>query len=196
MQYVPPLFRPPSEANAFILQATLGCSWNNCTYCHMYRSKSFTIRPVPESIADIQEAVTAAGPRIRKVFVADGDALIMPVETWLPLLAACKAGMANLKRVSCYATADNVVLKGLDALRTLRDAGLSRIYIGPESGDEATLRRLAKGPRLNEDRDTNYLFDRHAQAAQMARQAGIEVSAIFLLGAGGVARSAEHAHAS
>lgn len=196
MNYVPPLFRPPSEADAFILQATLGCSWNNCTYCDMYRTKQFSVRPVAESLAAIDQVAAMAGPRVAKVFVADGDALVMPVETWLPILAACRERFSQLRRVSCYATADNIVDKGPESLRQLRQAGLTRLYIGPESGDEATLRRLAKGPRLGDDRDSNYLFDRHVTASRLARQAGMEVSAIFLLGAGGVARSAEHAAAS
>lgn len=193
MRYEGSIYRPPSEHDAYILQATIGCSWNNCTYCDMYREKAFRLRDEAAVHEDVAAAGAMAGPRIRKVFVADGDALVMPTARWLRLLAALERAFPSCKRVSCYATADNIVDKGLDELRTLRDAGLSRLYIGPESGDEETLRRLAKGPRLGADRQSSYLFDRHVAASQLARQAGMEVSAIFLLGAGGVARSEVHA---
>jgi radical SAM superfamily enzyme YgiQ (UPF0313 family) len=162
----------------------------------MYRTKTFSVRPTAAVLADIDKAGAIAGDQVTKVFVADGDALVMPMETWAAILAACQDQFPAARRISCYATADNLVDKGLDGLRTLRDQGLTRVYVGPESGDEATLRRLAKGPRLGDNRDSNYLFDRHDVAAQLARQAGIEVSAIFLLGAGGVARTEEHAAAS
>lgn len=196
MRYEGSVFRPPSEADAYILQATIGCSWNNCTYCHMYRDKAFRLRDEAAVHEDVVEAARMAGQRVRKVFVADGDALVMPTPRWIRLLSALRVGFPRLKRISCYAMADNVVDKGLEDLIRLRQAGLTRLYIGPESGDELTLRRLAKGPRLGADRGTNYLFDRHAEASQLARRAGMEVSAIFLLGAGGVERSDIHARAS
>jgi len=196
MRYEGSIYRPPSEHDAWILQATIGCSWNNCTYCDMYRAKAFRLRDEGQVFADIGLAASAIGPGLRKVFVADGDALVLPTERWLRLLERVRGAFPHLKRISCYATADNVVEKGLDELVRLRQAGLSRLYIGPESGDEATLRRLAKGPRLGADRDSDYLFDRHVQASQLARQAGMEVSAIFLLGAGGTARSQVHARKS
>ncbi len=197
MRYEPPLFRPPSEANSFILQATLGCSWNNCTYCHMYRSKTFQVRPLQDSLADIAEAKREAGDLVEKVFVADGDALVMDLDHWLPILAACRASFPRLRQVSCYAMASNVVEKSPTELSQLREAGLSLLYMGPESGDETTMRRIAKGPRPpNASRDERYLFDQHVEAARKAREAGMRVSAIFLLGAGGTERSAEHARAS
>jgi len=197
VQYIPPLFRPPSEARSFILQSTLGCSWNNCTYCHMYRSKQFQVRPLADSLADIAHARREAGDRIEKVFVADGDALVMDLDHWMPILAACRESFPRLRQVSCYAMASNVLDKTPDELRRLRDAGLSLLYMGPESGDETTLRRIAKGPRpANADRDERYLFDSHVDAARRAHDADLRVSAIFLLGAGGTERSAQHARAS
>ncbi|MEM7165198.1 MAG: radical SAM protein [Planctomycetota bacterium] len=183
MQYVEPLYRPPSEAQSFILQATIGCSWNKCTYCDMYRQKTFRVRPVEDSIADIREMAAVAGPQVRKVFVADGDALILGLDEWLPILDECRRSFPNLRQVSCYATAINILEKTPDELRTLHDHGLTLFYVGPESGDDATLRRIAKGSD----------FQAHVDAATAAREASIRLSAIFLLGAGGRARSREHA---
>lgn len=186
MRYVEPLYRPPSEAQSFILQATLGCSWNKCTYCDMYRQKSFRVRPVAESLADIHEMAAMAGADVRKVFVADGDALIMTLDEWLPILDECRRVFPQLRQVSCYATAINILEKSPDELRTLREHGLTQFYIGPESGDDPTLRRIAKGSD----------FQAHVDAAAAAHAAGVRLSVIFLLGAGGVARSQEHAEAS
>lgn len=214
MRYVPSVYRPPSEARSYILQATLGCSWNNCTYCAMYRDKPFAVRPLEETIEDVAEAGRRFGDRVKgepagrgsgvglrpprssveKVFVADGDALVLPMEHWAALLAACRRSFPGLRQVSCYATAENLVEKGAANLVELREQGLTLVYIGPESGDEPTMRRIAKGPRPpGAPRESPYLFDRHVEAARVAREAGLPVSAIFLLGAGGVARSAEHA---
>ena len=186
MRYEGTLYRPPSEADAYILQATIGCSWNACTYCDMYREKTFRVRALRECLEDLATAAQIAGDQITKLFVADGDALVMDLAHWLPILQVARDGLPRLKRVSCYAMARNVAAKTDSELRTLADAGLSRLYIGPESGDPETLKRIAKGDD----------FDAHVDAARRARAAGMEVSAIFLLGAGGAARSQEHAEAS
>lgn len=186
MRYEGRVYRPPSEADAYILQATLGCSWNKCTYCDMYRDKTFRVRDLQDCLDDVAAAGGMGGDRVRKVFVADGDALVMGLDHWLPILAACREAFPKLRRVSCYAMAGNVVEKGDDELRRLREAGLTRLYIGPESGDDETLRRIAKGSS----------FAEHVAAARRAKAAGIQQSVIFLLGAGGVARSAAHARAS
>ncbi|MEL6346606.1 MAG: radical SAM protein [Myxococcota bacterium] len=197
MRYEPPLFRPPSEAKSYILQATIGCSWNNCTYCHMYRSKSFRVRPLEAILEDIELAGQRFGPRVEKVFVADGDALVMDVSDWVPILHALRVAFPRLRQVSCYAMASNVLSKRDVELSRLCGLGLSLLYIGPESGDELTMRRLAKQPRPEgAPRSSSYLFNSHVEAAQRAKAAGMKLSAIFLLGAGGVARSAEHAEGS
>lgn len=197
MRYEPPLFRPPSEARSYILQATIGCSWNNCTYCQMYRSKAFRVRPVPEVLADIEAAGRQWGSHVDKVFVADGDALVMETAAWEAILPALHRSFPRLRQVSCYAMASNVLGKSTEELARLRAAGLSLLYMGPESGDEVTLRRLAKQPRPpGTRRDEPYLVEAHVAAARRAREAGMGLSAIFLLGAGGVERSREHAEAS
>lgn len=186
MRYEGSIYRPPSEANSYILQATVGCSWNHCTYCDMYRDKQFRVRARAETLEDIAMAAGAYGERIDKVFVADGDALVMTLDEWEPILRQCREQFPRLRRVSAYATARNLNEKTEAELRQLREWGLSLLYIGPESGDDVTLKRIAKGAD----------FAGHVTAAQKAHAAEIKLSAIFLLGAGGIERSAEHAEAS
>jgi len=183
MRYEEPVFRPPSEADSYILQATIGCSWNACTYCDMYRGKHYRVRDLGETLADVETARSLHGAAIDKVFVADGDALGMDLSQWEAVLSACKASFPRLRRVSAYATAINLLEKPPEELRRLRELGLTLLYIGPESGDDTTLKRIAKGAS----------FDDHVEAARRAREAGMKLSAIFLLGAGGVERSDDHA---
>lgn len=185
MRYQEPLFRPPAEADSFILQATLGCSWNACTYCAMYRSKSYCVRPLADTQADIQSA-TPYADEIRHVFVADGDPLGMDMAHWEGILQSLSQTFPRLRRVSTYATARNILEKSPDDLQKLKAWGLGLLYIGPESGDDLTLKRLAKGATAQD----------HIWAAERAQEAGLEQSLIFLLGAGGRERSLEHAKAS
>jgi len=198
MRYVGKLYRPPSEAYSYILQATIGCSWNNCTYCDMYRDKPvFRVRPLEESLEDIDTAGAVQGDQVEKVFIADGDALILDMEHWLPILESCRNNFPRLRRVSCYATAENILEKTPAELERLKADGLDLLYIGPESGDEATLRKIAKGSRpQGAARDEEYLYKAHVDAAARAHDAGMAISAIFLLGAAGLDRSEEHARAS
>lgn len=185
MRYEGTLYRPPSEARSYILQATIGCSHNLCVYCDMYRDKSFRNRELKEVLEDVEVAAKAY-PGVRKVFVADGDALVMDTPRWLTILRALSSGFPDLHRVSCYATARNVLGKSEAELRELKEAGLTLLYIGPESGDDVTLKRIVKGGT----------FQDHAGAARKAHAAGMKTSAIFLLGAGGSDRMEEHAHES
>jgi radical SAM superfamily enzyme YgiQ (UPF0313 family) len=186
MRYVRPLFRPPSEANSYILQATIGCSWNKCGYCDMYRSKRFQVRELDETLWDLREAARRAGELVDKIFVADGDALVMPMHHWRPILVTARTGFPRLRQVSCYAMASNVLEKTPDELAELRELGLNLLYIGPESGDDLTLKRIVKGGS----------FADHVAAAHKAHAAAMEISVIALLGAGGIARSGEHALAT
>ena len=186
MRYDEPLFRPPSEADSFILQATLGCSWNACTYCAMYRGKRYEVRPLQDALAEISEAAARFGEEVRHVFVADGDPLSMDLGHWEPILLGLAAAFPRLRRVSTYATARNLLEKPQGDLNRLRELGLSLLYIGPESGDEVTLRRIAKGASAAD----------HIEAARKAKAVGMEQSLIFLLGAGGRERSEAHARAS
>lgn len=186
MRYEGRIYRPPSEADAYILQATIGCSWNKCTYCDMYRDKQFAVRSLEAVLADITLAGSTYGASVQKVFVADGDALILDMASWRTILAACRSAFPSLRRVSCYAMASNILAKTQTELSELQQLGLTQLYIGPESGDDATLKRIAKGSTAAD----------HVAAAERAHQAGMKTSVIFLLGAGGVERSQEHARAS
>lgn len=186
MRYEGKLYRPPSEADALLLQATIGCSWNHCTYCDMYRDKRYRVRAIGECIEDLQHASMHVADRVEKIFVMDGDALGMPIEHWHALLEASRRLFPRLRRVSCYATARNLLALDVPALTALRAGGLTRLYIGPESGDDETLKQIAKGAT----------FAEHVQAAARAREAGMELSVILLLGAGGIVRSQAHAEAT
>ncbi|HET8931813.1 MAG TPA: radical SAM protein [Polyangiales bacterium] len=183
MRYEGQIYRPPSEAESYILQATIGCSWNKCVYCDMYREKDFRVRELSETLVDLRKAAEITGGRIDKIFVADGDALVLDMPHWRSILDCARAELPFLSRVSCYATAENILNKTPEELSELRERGLSLLYIGPESGDDKTLKRIAKGST----------FADHVEAAHKAHAAGMRISVITLLGIGGVERSQEHA---
>jgi radical SAM superfamily enzyme YgiQ (UPF0313 family) len=152
----------------------------------MYRDRPYAVRPLEEILADIAAAGRRYAGEVRHVFVADGDPLGMGVGHWEAILLALATAFPRLRRVGTYATARNLLGKSPGELKRLRELGLALLYIGPESGDDATLKRLAKGTCAAE----------YVEAARLAREAGMEQSLIFLLGAGGLERSEEHARAS
>jgi radical SAM superfamily enzyme YgiQ (UPF0313 family) len=183
MRYEGQIYRPPSEAESYILQATIGCSWNKCVYCDMYREKQFRVRELSETLSDLRTAAKVTSRRIDKIFVADGDALVLDLPHWREILDNARAELPLLTRVSCYATADNILNKSTTELQELRERGLSLLYIGPESGDDKTLKRIAKGST----------YEDHVEAARKAHAAGMRISVITMLGIGGTERSQEHA---
>jgi radical SAM superfamily enzyme YgiQ (UPF0313 family) len=183
MRYEGQIYRPPSEAESYILQATIGCSHNKCVYCDMYREKQFRVRELSETLIDLRTAARVTERRIDKVFVADGDALVLDMDHWRSILDCARSELPRLTRVSCYAMAENILNKSADELRELRERGLSLLYIGPESGDDKTLKRIVKGST----------FADHVEAAHKAHSAGMRISVIALLGIGGTERSQEHA---
>jgi radical SAM superfamily enzyme YgiQ (UPF0313 family) len=197
MRYEGRIYRPPSEARSLILQASIGCSWNHCVYCDMYREKTHRVRDVAELLADLEGAAAQYGSSVQTLFVGDGDALVMGMDRWVPLLERARELFPRLRRVSCYAMASNVVGKTRSELARLGELGLSLLYLGPESGDEKTLRRIAKAPLpRGHRRDPTFVFDNHVEAARRAKAAGMKTSVIFLLGAGGVELSEQHARGS
>jgi len=183
MRYEGTIYRPPSEADSYILQATIGCSWNKCVYCDMYREKEFRVRTLGETLDDLRTAANLSEHRIEKMFVADGDALILGPDHWQAILETANEQLPRLKQVSCYAMAKNILAKSDAELATLREQGLNLLYIGPESGDDPTLKRIAKGSTHAD----------HVEAARKAKAAGMRISVIALLGIGGVERSQVHA---
>lgn len=185
IRYEGQLFRPPSEADSLILQATIGCSYNRCTFCAMYRDKRFRVRPLAELAAEITWAAANFGP-VRKVFLADGDALIAKTSFLTGVLAELRRAFPELQRVSCYASPQALQVRKVDEMMALRDAGLSLYYLGIESGHDAVLTRLEKGVDAAE----------MIRVANKATEAGIKLSTMILLGAGNRALSLEHARES
>jgi radical SAM superfamily enzyme YgiQ (UPF0313 family) len=183
--YVGRIYRPPSEARSFLLQVTVGCSHNRCAYCDMYRDKQFRPKPWETIAADIDEAARM-GPRFSRVFLCDGDALILPTRKLLQVLEAIGHKLPWVERVGVYGDTRSVGRKSAEELASLREAGLGIVYHGMESGDDETLRRIDKGGTAEECIAT----------ADKLRQAGIIHSVMVLLGVGGRARSREHAEAT
>jgi radical SAM superfamily enzyme YgiQ (UPF0313 family) len=190
IQYEGTLYRPPSEANSLILQATIGCSYNRCTFCAMYRDKRFRVRPMAELVEEI-EAVAASVERgasgeVTKVFLADGDALVAKSRFLEELLDRLNGAFPNLRRISCYASPQSLQVRKPEELVRLRKAGLTQLYLGVESGSDAVLERLDKGVDAEE----------MIRVAAKATAAGMKLSTMVLLGAGNRAGSHEHALAS
>ena len=145
MNYEGTVYRPPSEARSLIVQLTVGCAHNQCTFCTMYKEKRFRIRSVKEILKDFEEAASGDGSRVRRLFLADGDALVMKTEELLEVLKAAADYFPNLERISSYGTPGDLLRKTKEELITLRKAGLALIYMGAESGDDAVLEDVKKG---------------------------------------------------
>ncbi|MBL4624180.1 MAG: radical SAM protein, partial [Flavobacteriales bacterium] len=144
IQYDEPLFRPPSEARSLIIQITLGCSWNKCSFCEMYTSKRFKARKEEEIFADI-DAFSPHAAQIRRVFLADGDPLVLSTDRLLSILEKLNTTFPGLNRISTYASPSNLKRKSDEELIALREAGLTLIYVGIESGDSEVLECIQKG---------------------------------------------------
>lgn len=181
LQYDEPLYRPPSEGRNLIIQATIGCSFNRCTFCAMYKTKSFRARPLGDVFADI-EAAARFWPDADRIFLADGDALVLATESLAAILDRLAAAFPRLERVSCYATPINLVQKSPGELRLFREKRLSLVYVGVESGAPTILSRIRKGATP----------ERIAEALNRADAAGIAVSATVILGVGGKRLWREH----
>lgn len=144
MHYSGSVYRPPSEAHSLIVQCTLGCSHNRCAFCTMYKEKKFSINPIEQVLGDLAEA-RSYSREIKRIFLADGDALILPMEYLLTVLDYIAAYFPECERVASYASTKAILRKTDDELRTLREHGLKIVYIGLESGNEALLKKFDKG---------------------------------------------------
>lgn len=185
MRYYGTVIRPPSEADSYILQVTYGCSHDQCTFCGTYLDKAFQVRPADEVREDIEVARTRM-PDTRRVFLADGNALVLSTRRLSEILASLSTAFPDLQRVGAYANARDLLAKSHDELILLRDRGLRIVYLGLESGHDEVLRRIGK----------NATAVQMIEAVRRAQAAGIRVSVIALLGLGGPELSLEHAAAT
>ncbi|MBT8768356.1 radical SAM protein [Metapseudomonas boanensis] len=183
ISYIDPVFRPPSEANSLILPVTNGCSWNRCTFCEMYTQPQKKFRARDES--DVLEDIRRCGERliVQRVFLADGDALVLPTRRLLNILTAIREHMPEVRRVSSYCLPRNLRKKSVAELKELADAGLAMAYVGAESGDDEVLERVSKGET----------FESSLSALDKLGEAGITRSVMILNGLGGKTLSVQHA---
>jgi radical SAM superfamily enzyme YgiQ (UPF0313 family) len=182
MKYEGMIFRPPSEADSLILQVTVGCSYNRCTFCGAYQGKSFRVKSFEEIQEDIDE-VGSYGARVPRVFLADGNALMMAQEDLVRVLEYLKRKLRGLERVGVYANAKDILRKSVAELQELRALGLGILYLGLESGNPEVLRRIKKTGTV----------DQMIRAAKRVKEAGILLSVTVILGIGGVEGSQTHA---
>ncbi len=178
--YDEPLFRPPSEANSLIIQATLGCSHNRCTFCEMYKSKTYKERNIKDILDEI-DIMSAYGP-VRRVFLADGDAMALDTDKLMQILDKLHSVFPSIQRVSIYANPGNLLKKTASELKKLSEAGLTLLYLGIESGSDLILKKINKGA----------LFANHKEAIIKAMDNGIDVSATIITGLGGKELWREH----
>ncbi len=186
MEYEGLVYRPPSEARSLIVQVTVGCSHNTCTFCTMYKNKSFKIRNIKDILSDFESASKQYGPYVRRVFLADGDALVVSTEMLLEILHYAKRAFPNLERVTSYGTSQDILRKTPEELALLKNAGLDMVYMGLESGDPQVLRDIHK------DATREML----SEAGRKLQDNGIQCSATLISGLGGKRRLEEHAVAS
>jgi radical SAM superfamily enzyme YgiQ (UPF0313 family) len=179
----PPVFRPPSEANSLILQSTLGCSHNACTFCGSYRTKQFKVKPFSQFKTEVEQLAQKYKIQPRRIFLADGDAFVLSTSQLLEILKLLTKEFPETERISIYASGTNVHQKTDAELSQIHKAGLEMIYIGLESGDDDVLQHVNKGIT---DQD-------HITACLRLKQAGFTLSPIIILGVGGKSRSQQHA---
>lgn len=175
MQYYGNVFRPPSEARSLIIQATVGCAHNKCSFCYMYKDDNFIIRPLEDIKKDLIE-MSQYGSYWRRIFLADGDALVLKTSDLLEILKTIKQYYPNIERVSSYATAGDINRKSIEELKALRDAGLEMLYIGFESGDDEILRKINKGLTHKD----------YVSAMAKCKEVGFKTSITIIAGLGGV----------
>lgn len=181
ISYDYPLYRPPSEGKSLIFQVTLGCSFNKCSYCDMYRTKEYRERPWDEIKMEIDLA-SKHMPETTRIFLADGDALNLSTPKMLQILDYIQGKFANLERISCYAMPKNILEKSADDLKKLYDAGLTMFYIGIETGSDIILKKITKGA-------TSQTI---IKACQKAKDSGYTISCMVILGLGGKNYSKQH----
>ncbi|MGA3280037.1 MAG: radical SAM protein [Smithella sp.] len=181
MDYEGLIIRPPSEAYSLLLQVTTGCSHNKCTFCGTYRQKKLKIKPLEQIKKDLREA--SSYDDVDKVFLCDGDALIIPQPRLEEILKLINDNLTNINRIGTYANAKSILRKSVDELKTLRSLGLKIIYLGVETGNVELLKKINKG----------VTYEQMVTAARRVKEAGIILSVTVILGLGGIEKSIEHA---
>ncbi len=182
MRYVEPVYRPPSEASSLIFQVTEGCSNNTCLFCYMYRDKKFRVKPWEDVKADVDEAASLL-PGTRRVFLADGDAFVLPTKSLARILEYLYGSFPQLQRVTAYATPQNLLGKSVDEMKLLNEKGLRILYYGVETGDPELLVKIRK----------NASPDEMAEGCARATEAGFKLSVTVILGLAGKTGSVRHA---
>jgi radical SAM superfamily enzyme YgiQ (UPF0313 family) len=184
MRYDGPIYRPPSEADSLLVQATVGCPHNLCTFCMVYKDGvRFKVRPTAAIKADLDEAAATCGPGVRTLFFPAGNTIAMPAAALAEICRYASTLFPRLERITVYGSTHYIRRKGSEQLRVLAQAGLGRIHAGVESGAEAILTRIRKGATAED----------HIEAGVLARAAGIEINAYVIIGIGGQEGSATHA---
>lgn len=184
MRYEGPIYRPPSEADSLLIQATAGCPHNKCTFCMVYKKgPRFSVRPVEEIYLDIDEASDRYGATVRSIFFPAGNSIAMPTKDLAAICRYSTMKFPGLRRMTVYGSSQYIANKGLSQMKQLREAGLSRIHVGLESGDDTVLKCVKKGTNAAEQ----------IKAGQIVKKAGIQLSEYVVLGLGGVERSLAHA---
>ena len=181
LNYDAPLYRPPSEARSLIFQVTLGCSFNECSFCDMYRSKEYSERPWDEVKSEI-DMMAKYMPETQRVFLADGDALNLDSEYMIKIVKYIKEKFANIQRISCYAMPMNILKKTPDELTKMNQAGLDMFYLGIESGSDTVLKKVTKGA----------VAKTIIKSVNKAKDAGYIMSCMVILGLGGKKYSKDH----
>lgn len=181
MRYEGDIYRPPGEWKSYLLQATVGCSNNTCTFCGMYRDKKFRVRPMADILEDISMAKAYYGD-VRRVFLCDGDAIIMPTRDLITILDTLYDTFPSLEKVTTYAGPRSTLAKTPEELKRLREHGLARAYLGVETGSDALLRQIKKGVGAQQ----------MLEAGVRLREAGMDLWVMILLGLGGREGSEQH----
>ncbi|MGE5454016.1 MAG: B12-binding domain-containing radical SAM protein [Methylocystaceae bacterium] len=186
MRYEGVVYRPPSEANSLLIQATIGCPHNKCNFCAMYKEVKFRLRSVEEIKEDLAEAARRYGDIVPSIFFPDGNTIIMKTDQLVEIFTYARELFPRIQRITLYGAARYITKKSAEDMRRLRAAGLSRLHMGMESGDDETLRQLNKGSTAE------MIID----AGRKVKAAGIDLSLYYLVGSGGLARTTEHAKES
>jgi len=182
VRYEGVVYRPPSEAHSLIVQVTIGCSHNGCSFCGMYKEKKFRIRDLKDIIEDLEQAKLTYGI-VKKVFLADGDALVLPNTKLKSILLKIRELFPECERVGIYGTPNDILRKSLDELRELKEFGIGIVYLGVESGSNEILKSINKGVTNQE----------MLMVGRKVKESGIKLSTTLISGIGGKAKISEHA---